>query len=139
MIGEEEYVYVISTRHRDGAEGIDADGNAGSFGQRHRDDGPPDRQPRGFPCLAFQAVAKPPSGADTHTNPPVKAFEHSQCARCAEVARSCRVASLHDPRAHEQRYVNANRFIVRQASRASHRALRVGRWLRGRLADDPLH
>ena len=46
------------------------------------------------------------------------------------------MASLHDPRAHEQRYVNANRLIVQQTSRASYRALRVGRWLRGRLTDE---
>ena len=68
MIGEEEYVYVISTRHRDGAEGIDADGNAGSFGQRHRDDGPPDRQPRGLSWLTLQAVANTPPGGNAHTN-----------------------------------------------------------------------
>ena len=57
--------------------------------------------------MTLQAVAKPPPGADAHTNLPVKTFEHSQCARCAEVAGSCRVASLYDPRAHEQRYVYA--------------------------------
>ena len=46
------------------------------------------------------------------------------------------MASLHDPRANEQRYVNANRIIVQQTSRPSHRAVRVGSWLRGRLADE---
>ena len=93
-------------------------------------------RPQGFPCLTLQAVTKPPPGADAHTNPPVKTLEHSQCACCAEVAGSCRVACLHEPRAHEQRYVNANRLIFQQTSRASHRALRLGRWLRGRLADE---
>ena len=44
--------------------------------------------------------------------------------------------SLHDPRAHEQQYVKENRLIVQQTSRASHRALRVGTWLGGRLADE---
>ena len=99
------------------------DSNAGPFRQAQRDDGPPDRQPRGFPCLVFQAVARPPPGADAHTNPPVKTFEPSQSARRAEVAGSCRMASLHDPRAHDQRYVNVNRLMVQQTSRASHRAL----------------
>ena len=46
------------------------------------------------------------------------------------------MASLHDPRAHEQRYINAKRFIVQQTSRASHRALRVRRGLRSRLTDE---
>ena len=76
--------------------------------------------------MVLQAVAKPPPGADAHTNPPVKTFEHSQCARGAGVAGRCRVASLHDPRANEQRYVNANTLIFKQKSRVSHRALRVG-------------
>ena len=56
-IGEEQDVGVTSRRDRQGAEVIDIDGNAGPFGRGHRDDGPSDRQPRGFPCLAFQAVA----------------------------------------------------------------------------------
>ena len=46
------------------------------------------------------------------------------------------MASLRDPKAHEQRYVNADRRIVEQTSRASHRALRVGRWLQGGMADE---
>ena len=135
-IREEQDAGVTSRRDRQGGEIIDADGYAGAFGQGHRDDGPPDRQPRGFLCLAFQAVVKPPLGADAHTNTPAKTFEHSQSACCIEVAGSCRVASLHDPRTHEQRYVNANRLIVQQSSRASHRTLRIWRWLWGRLADE---
>ena len=95
-----------------GAEVIDANGNARPFGQGNRDDGWSDRPPLRLPFLTLQAMAKPPPGADAHTNPPVKAFGHSQCARCAEVTGSCRVASLHDPRANEQRYVNATRLIV---------------------------
>ena len=46
------------------------------------------------------------------------------------------MASLHDRRAHEQRYVNANRLIVQQTSRAFRGALRVGRGLRGWLKDE---
>ena len=64
--------------------------------------------------MALQAVAKPP--ADAHTNPPIKAFEHSQCARCAEVAEICRVGSLHDLRAHDQQHVNAIRFMAQQTT-----------------------
>ena len=87
--------------------------------------------------MTLQAVAKPPPGADVHTNPPVKTFEHSQSARGAEVAGSCRMASLHDPRAHEQRYVeNADRLIVQHTSRVSHRMFRVGRGVRSRLTDE---
>ena len=135
-ISETQDVGVTSGHDRKGAEVIDANGNVRPCGYGHRDDGPPDCHPQGFPCLALQAVAKPSSGADAHTNSTVKTFEHSQCSRCAEVAGSCRAASLHDPRAHEQRYVNATRLIVEQTIRAAHRALRVGSWLRGRLADE---
>ena len=46
------------------------------------------------------------------------------------------MASLYDPRVREQRYVNTDRLIVQKKSRASHRALRVGRGLRGRLTDE---
>ena len=46
------------------------------------------------------------------------------------------MASLHDPRGHEQRYVNANRLIVQLTSRAPHRVLRVRRGLRHRLTDE---
>ena len=37
------------------------------------------------------------------------------------------MASVHDPRAHKQRYVHANLLVIQQTSRASHRVLRV-RW-----------
>ena len=134
-IGEEQDVGVALRRDREGAEVKDADGNAGSYGQGHRDDGLPDRQPRGFPCLTLQAVARPPPGADAHTNPPVKMFEHSHSARGAEVAGSCRKASLHGPRAHEQRYISTNTLIVQQTSRTSHRMLRGGRGVRSRLTE----
>ena len=46
------------------------------------------------------------------------------------------MASLYDQRVHEQRYVNANEFIVQQTSCAPHGVLRVGRGLRGRLTDE---
>ena len=71
-IGEEQDVGFTSRHDREGAEVVDADGNAGPFRQGHRNDGPADRQPRGFPRLTLQAVAKPPPGADVHNNPPVK-------------------------------------------------------------------
>ena len=122
-IGEEQDVDVSPRRDRKGVEVIDANGNVRPFGQGHRDDGPSDRQPRGFSCLTLQAMTKPPPGADAHTNPPVKMFEHSQSARGAEVAGSCRMASLHDPRAHGQRYVNANGLIVQRTNCAFHLAL----------------
>ena len=67
------------------------------------DDGPTDRQ----------VVAKPPPGADIHTNPP----ETNPSIRGAEVAGSRRLASLHDPRAHQQRHVNANRLVVQNKPR----------------------
>ena len=76
--------------------------------------------------MAFQAVAKPSPGADDHTNPPVKTFERSQSARCAEMAGSCEVASLHDSRVHDQRYISGNRLIVQQTNRASTRCCDSG-------------
>ena len=42
------------------------------------------------------------------------------------------MGTLHEPRAHEQRNVNANRLIVQQTSRVSHRALRVRQGVRSR-------
>ena len=100
-IGEEQDVGFTSRHDREGAEVVDADGNAGPFRQGHRNDGPTDRQPRGFQCLTLQAVVKPPPCADVHTNPPVRTFEHEQSVRGAEVAGSYRMATLHDPREHE--------------------------------------
>ena len=79
---------------------------------------------------------KPSPGADDQTSLPVKTFGRWHSARGAEVAGSYRTASLHDPRAHEQRHVNANKIIAQQTSRASHRALRVGWGLRNRLTDE---
>ena len=133
MIGEEQDIGVTLRRDWEGAEVVDADEQCRAL---WADDGRPDRQPRGFPCLALQAMTKPSPGADAHTNLPVETFEHSQGSRCAVVEESCRAASLHNPRAHEERYVSANRFIVQQKSRTSHRALRVGRGLWVRLADE---
>ena len=127
---------MISRHDRNGAEVVDADDKARPLWQRDRDDWPTDLQPRGFPCLTLQAVAKPPPGADVHTNPSVKTFEHSQSARGAEVAGSRRMASLHDPREHEQRHVNANRLVVQQTSGAPYRALRVRRGGRSQLTNE---
>ena len=119
-----------------GAEVIGANGNARPFGQGNRDDGWSDRPPLRLPFLTLQAMAKPPPGADAYTNPPVKTSKHLQSALGDEMTLSCRVANLHDPRAYGQRYVNANRLMVLQTSRVSHRAMRVGRGLRGRFTDD---
>ena len=80
---EEQDVGVTSGPDQKGAKVIDSNGNARPFGQGYRDDGPADRQPRCFPCLAFLAKAKPPPGVDDHTNPPVKTSEHLQGSRCA--------------------------------------------------------
>ena len=44
-ISEGQYVGVTSGRDRKDGEVIDSNGNATAFGQGHRDDGPPDRQP----------------------------------------------------------------------------------------------
>lgn len=76
----------------------------------HRDGGSADHEPRDFPCFSLQALAKPPSGANVDTSSPVKTFEHSQYARGAKVAGTRRMTSLHDPRAHEQRYVKCEQI-----------------------------
>ena len=80
--------------------------------------------------MIVTVVAELP-GADVRTNPPAETFEHSQIARRAEVAGSRRMTCLHDPRALEQRHVNANRLVVQRASRTPHRTLRVRRGGRG--------
>lgn len=56
-ISEEQDVGVTSGRDLTGTEVFDADSHAGPFLQGHRDGGLPDRQPRGFTCLALQAIA----------------------------------------------------------------------------------
>ena len=98
--GNEQDVAVASRRDRKRAEVVDTDGDTRTFRERHGDDWPTDSQPRGFPRLALQAVAKPPPGANIHADPPVKPLQHAQSARGAKVARSRRMASLH-LRAHE--------------------------------------
>ena len=113
MIGEEQDIGVTLRRDWEGAEVVDADEQCRAL---WADDGRPDRQPRGFPCLTLQAMAKPPPGAETHPNPPVKTFEHSQSARGAEVAASFRMASLHDPGAHEQLHVRTGSSFNKQAA-----------------------
>ena len=100
-VGDQQDVAVASRRDRERAEVVDTDGDARTFRERHGDDWPTDSQSRGFPRLALQAVAKPPPGAHVHVNPPVKPLQRAQGARGAKVARSRRMASLHDPRAHE--------------------------------------
>lgn len=74
-ISEDKDVGVTSRRDRKRAEEIDADGDAGALGQGHRNDEPEGRQPRDFPCLTYQALPNPPTGADVHTNPPVEPLE----------------------------------------------------------------
>ena len=100
-VGDQQDVGVPSRRGRKRTEVVDTDGYARTFRERHGDDWPTDSQPRGFPRLALEAVAKPPPGANSHADPPVKPLQHAQCARGAKVARSRRMAGLRDPRAHE--------------------------------------
>ena len=50
-ISEKQDVGITARRYRERAEVVDADGDAGSFWQGHRDGGPPDRLPRFFPCF----------------------------------------------------------------------------------------
>ena len=40
-----------------------------------------------------------------HADPPVKPLQHALCACGDEVARDCRMTSLHYPRAHEQWHI----------------------------------
>ena len=132
-VGDEQDVGVTSWRDRKRIEVVDTDGDVTTFRQRHGDDWPSDSQSLVFPCLALQAVAKPPPGGYVHANPPVKPLQYTRRARGAKVARGRRITSLHDPRAHEQMHVDANRLVVQQARRSPHRARRVRRWLRRRI------
>ena len=98
---DEQDIGAASRRDRKRVEVIGIDGDARTFREKHGDDWPTDSQSRGFPRVANQAVAKPSPGAHVHADPPVKPLQHPQCARGAKVARSRRMASLHDPRAHD--------------------------------------
>ena len=100
-VGDQQDVSVASRRDRRRAEVVDTDGCARTFRERHGDDWPKNIQSRGFPRLALQTVVKSPPGAHVHANPPVKSLQNAQGARGAKVARSRRMASLHDARAHE--------------------------------------
>ena len=62
-VGEKQDAAVASRRGRKRTEIVDADGDAGTFRQRHGGDRPSDSQPWGFPRMAIQIVAKPPPGA----------------------------------------------------------------------------
>ena len=101
-ICDQQDVGVASRRDRKRAKVVDTGGDTRTVQERHGDDWPTDSQPRGFSRLAFQAVAKPSPGVTIHADPPVGPLQHAQCARGAKVARSRRMESLHDPRAHEQ-------------------------------------
>ena len=84
-VSEEQYVGVTSRRYREEGGIIDVYNSAGPFRQGHRDDGPTDRQPRGFPLMTLQLVVKQIPGADVHTNPPAK--RSSICGVCAVLRR----------------------------------------------------
>ena len=100
-VDDEQDVGVASPCDRKRADVVETDGDARTFRERHRDDWPADSQSWGFPRLSLQAVAKPSPDIHVHADPPVKLLQHAQYARGAKVARSRRMASLHDPRAHE--------------------------------------
>ena len=76
-VGDEQDVDVASRRDRKRAEVVDTDGDARTFRERHGDDWPSDRQPRGFPRLALQAMAKQPRGANIHADPPLKPLQRA--------------------------------------------------------------
>ena len=80
--------------------------------------------------LSRQAMAKPPPGEHSHANLPIKPLQHAQRGRGAKVARSRRMTSLHDPRAHEQGDEDANSLVVEQARSPPHTAqfVRPCRW-----------
>ena len=61
--------------------------------------------------LTLEAASYPPFCADFHTDPPVKASQHFECACDAEVARGIGVACVHDPRSGQVRHEDANRVI----------------------------
>ena len=85
-VSDERDAGVASRRDQKRAKVVDNDGDARTVRERHRGDWPPESQWWGFPCLALQAVAKPPPGAYAHTDPPVEPLERAQSARGAKVA-----------------------------------------------------
>ena len=67
----------------------------------------------GISALGLSSSGKATTpGANIHANPQIKPPQHAQCARGAKVARGRRIASLHDPSAHEKGNVDANRLVV---------------------------
>ena len=96
-ICDQQDVGVASRRDRKRAKVVDIDGDTRTFRERRGDDWPTDNQPRSFPRLALQAVAKPPPGANVHADPSVKPLQHAQSACGVQVARNRRVVSLNDP------------------------------------------
>ena len=76
-ICDQQVVGVASRRDRKRAEVVNTDSDTRTFRERHGDDWPTDSQPRCFPRLALQTVAKPPPGADIHADPPIKPLQHA--------------------------------------------------------------
>ena len=66
---------------------------------------------RCFSRLTLEATSYPPFFADFHTDPPVEAFQHFECASDAKVARVIGVACVHDPRSSRVGHVDANGVV----------------------------
>ena len=109
----EEYDIGVSPRcDRKGPEVIDANRDTRAGRQGEREDGSTYRLSARRSRLALYTTTKPPSRADAHANPPIKAFGHRERTSDTAVAGGVSMARLHNPRTHEQRDVDSRRFLV---------------------------
>ena len=85
-VGEKENVGIPLGSDREGAEVVNADRNARAGRQGQRKYGPARCLSRRLARLALEAMSKPPSCADAHADPPIKALKHGKCAGDSKVA-----------------------------------------------------
>ena len=111
MVREEEDVRVSSGRDRQWSKEDNADGYSGSIRQWYGECRPVDSLVKYFSRLTLEAKSYPPLCADFHTDRPVEAFQHFECACDTKVVRGIGVAWVHDPRSGQVWNVDADGVI----------------------------
>ena len=107
----EKDVGISSGRDQQGPKIVNTDGYPGAIRQWGGECRPEDSLARRFSRPTLEAASYPPFYADFHTDPPVEAFQHFECACDTEATRGTGVAFVHDPRSGQVRHVDANGII----------------------------
>ena len=102
---------ISSGRDRQWSKVVNADGYPGSIRQWYGECRPADSLARCFSRLTLEATSYYPFCADFHTDPPVEAFQHFECACDTKVARGVGVTCVHDPRSGQVWHVDAKGVV----------------------------